>query len=146
MLLDRGHRLRAPAHRVHLRGRAAERVDQDVAGRGVVVHHQRAEVHELGRDQPAGLRAHPEPGREDEGAAHAGLALQPDLPAHQLHEPERDRQAEAGASVLAGGGHVRLGEGLEELADLLRGHADAGVPDREAELHLLAGLLQAAPP
>ena len=54
-------------------------------------------------------------------------ALDGDVPAHHLGEAAADDEAEAGAAVLAGGGGVGLGEGLEELAELLRRHADAGV-------------------
>ena len=71
-----------------------------------------------------------------------GLALEPDLAAHQLDQPAADGQAQPGAAVLAGGGHVGLGEGLEQFRRLLRGHADAGVAHGELELHLLAGVFE----
>ncbi len=83
-----------------------------------------------------------QPDGENEGAAHAGLALQPDLAAHQLHQAPADGQPETGAAVFAGGGHVRLGERLEQLAGLLLGHADAGVAHGELQLHLVAGLFE----
>ena len=44
-------------------------------------------------------------------------------------EPLADGQPQPRAAVLAGGAGVRLGERLEQLAHLLRGHADAGVGD-----------------
>jgi hypothetical protein len=84
----------------------------------------------------------PEPRREAEGTALAGRALQPDLPAHQLDQAARDGQAEAGAAVLARGGHVRLRERLEQPGHLLLAHADAGVAHREAQLRLVPGALQ----
>ena len=48
-------------------------------------------------------------------AALARLALDPDLAAHQLGQLLADRQAEAGAAVLARGRGVGLLEGLEQL-------------------------------
>ena len=63
-------------------------------------------------------------------------------PAHQLDQLARDGQAEAGAAVLAGGGHVGLGERLEELRRLFTRHAHSGVAHGELELHLLAGLFE----
>ena len=45
---------------------------------------------------------------------------------------------EAGAAELAGGRFVRLREALEEAAELIGGHADAGVADPELDLRLRA--------
>ena len=72
-------------------------------------------------------------------AADARLAFEPDAPAHQLDQPAADGQAEAGAAVLARGGHVGLRERLEQFRRLLLRHADAGVAHGELELHFLAG-------
>jgi len=44
--------------------------------------------------------------------------------------------------MLAGRGHVGLGERLEQLGRLLPGHAHAGVPHRELELDLFAGAFE----
>ena len=117
---------------------------QDLAGGGVVVDHEHAETREAFGDDPAGGPggAQLEPGGEGERAARAGLALQPDAPAHQLDEPPRDREPEPGAAVLARGGHVGLGEGLEEAGRLLSGHADPGVAHGELQLDLVAGTLE----
>ena len=121
VLLHRGHRLRASAHRVHLRHHARQRVGEDVARGRVVVDDQRAQavMSWAGTTRPA---AEPSPNQavKMKVLPSPGVALQPDLPAHQLHQPARDGEAEAGASVLAGGGHVRLREGLEQLGHLLR--------------------------
>src|SRR3954447_4114525 len=73
-------------------------------------------------------------GDEDgEGRAAAVVALDGDIAAHHAAEAPADGEAEPGAAELAGGGGVGLGEGLEELAHLLGGHADAGVGDADAE-------------
>src|SRR5713101_3917815 len=66
-----------------------------------------------------------------EGRSLAGLAGHLNVSAHHLAELAADRQAQPGAAKLAACGSVGLGEGLEELAELLRGHADAGVADRK---------------
>src|SRR5437660_7434921 len=117
---------------------------QDLAGGGIVVDHEHAETREAFGDDPAGGPggAQLEPGGEGERAARAGLALQPDAPAHQLDEPPRDREPEPGAAVLARGRHVGLGEGLEEAGRLLSGHADPGVAHGELQLDLVAGTLE----
>ena len=47
------------------------------------------------------------------------VALDPHAAAHQLDQPQRDRQAEAGAAVAPRRRAVRLGEGLENLLLLL---------------------------
>src|SRR5437899_1003906 len=114
------------------------------ARRGVVVDHEHAEPREAFGDDPARGPggAQLEPGGEGERAARPGLALQPDASAHQLDEPPRDREPEPGAAVLARGGHVGLGEGLEEAGRLLSGHADPGVAHGELQLDLVAGALE----
>ena len=91
------------------------------------------------RAAPTGPVAGREPHREVERAPPADLALQPDLPAHHLDQPGRDRQAQPRAAVLAGGRSVRLGEGLEELLLLVGGDADARVADGEVQADLLLG-------
>ena len=42
-------------------------------------------------------------------------------------KPPGQGEAKAGAAIVARRGRVGLGEGLEQLADLLGAHADAGV-------------------
>ena len=63
------------------------------------------------------------------------------MPAHQVHKLPADRQAEPRASVFAGGGHVGLGERLEQLGGLLLGHADPGVAHGKLQLHLFSNSL-----
>ena len=55
-----------------------------------------------------------EPGREVERAAPARLALDPDPAAHQSDQPGRDRQAQAGAAVLAASSSRPPAERLED--------------------------------
>ena len=79
-----------------------------------------------------------QPRGEPEGAALAQLALHADLAAHQLGQPLGDRQAQAGAAVLARGRGVGLLERLEQAPHLLWRHADAGVAHREVQQLRLA--------
>ena len=65
-----------------------------------------------------------------------GVADQPDLAAEQARDLAADRQAEAGAAVLAAGGAVGLLERLEDDLLLVRRDADAGVADREGDHRL----------
>ena len=66
-------------------------------------------------------RADAEPDGEEERAADAGLAFEPDAAAHQLDQPAADGQAQAGAAVLARRGHVGLRERLETASPTARG-------------------------
>ena len=81
---------------------------------------------------------------EDEGRADAGRALEGEVAAHQPRQPAADRQAEAGAAVLARGRAVGLRERLEQppccsfgmptpvsrTVDAQRRHCPAGRPRR----------------
>ena len=144
VLLHGRDRLLARSDDVHAIADVLQGVCQDVAGGGIVVGDQHGQMLQLARVEPAARRlgAEAQPGGEEKRAPHAGLALEPDLAAHQLHQPLADRQPETGAPVLAGRRHVGLGEGLEEARRLLRRHAGARVPDRKAQLDPLAGLLE----
>ncbi len=62
-----------------------------------------------------------------------GDAGQADLTAEQLRQLAADREAEAGAAVLARRAGVGLLERLEDDALLLRRDADAGIADRELD-------------
>jgi hypothetical protein len=75
-----------------------------------------------------------------EGRAVTVHALDCDVAAHHLTEALADREPEPGAAVSARCGGGCLGELLEQLAHLLRRHADAGVGHRERD-PVAAGLL-----
>ena len=70
---------------------------------------------------------------EREGAPLAERALDPDLAAEQPGDLPADRQAQAGAAVLAAGARVGLLERLEDDLQLVRRDADAGVAHRERD-------------
>jgi len=71
--------------------------------------------------------------REPEAAADAGLARDPDLAAHRLDEPPRDGETEAGPLADPAGVRRDALESLEQPALVLRGDADAGVENRDAD-------------
>ena len=96
-----------PAHQVTAKDLAAGRHCRRPAARACRSQRAHAPVAHGGR---IGGQRH----REIEGRALARRALDADLAAHQLHQLLADRQAQAGAAVLAGGGAVFLGEGLED--------------------------------
>src|SRR5262249_22244546 len=54
-----------------------------------------------------------------------------DVAAEQTREALRDGEAKTGAAEIARRGGVGLNEWLEQLHDLLLGHADAGIGDIE---------------
>ncbi len=128
---------------VHAGDDVAQRLLQNFARGGVVVHDEHAQLREFFRNNfsGAGGGADAEPDGEIKRAADARLAFEPDAPAHQLDQPAADREAQAGAAVLARGGHVGLRERLEQFRRLLLRHADAGVAHGELELHFFAGAL-----
>ena len=70
---------------------------------------------------------------EVERAALAGLALQPDASAQQRDEVRRNRETQAGASILARRRAVSLDERLEDRLLLLLRHADAGIRHAEPQ-------------
>ena len=78
--------------------------------------------------------------REVERAALPGLALQPDASAQQRDEVRRNRETEAGASILACRRAVGLDERLEDRLLLLLRHADAGIRHAEPEDGVAVGL------
>src|SRR5260221_8887999 len=70
----------------------------------------------------------------------AGRAAQLQPPTMQLGHRPRQRQAEPRALVLAGEAAVDLAEGAQRGFEIVRGDADAGVLDRQAEpVRVVAG-------
>ena len=67
-----------------------------------------------------------------EALADAG-ALGPHSAAHHLGQPLADRQAQAGATILAGRRGVNLAEGLEQAIHAVGRDADASVAHRDVE-------------
>ena len=68
-----------------------------------------------------------------EGRSATRLALNRDVAAHHLTEAAADREAKASATVFARRSRGSLRKLLEQLAHLLRRHADAGVGNRERD-------------
>src|SRR5215471_14594237 len=97
-------------------------------------------------DSLRGGMADLQPRCEIEGAAYTGLALEPNLPAHQLDQPAADCEPETSASMFARGRHVSLREGLEQFRSLLGRHADTGVAHRKLQMDLLTRLFQQLDP
>ena len=73
-------------------------------------------------------------------AAAAHFTFQPDFSAHQLHDLGGDGQTEASATVLSGGGTVRLGKSIEDDVLFFGRNADAGVLHGEVKMHGLGRL------
>ena len=118
---------------------AREHLVEDAAIGGIVIDHEHAQALERFPADRArrgrGLVRRVEVGGEMKRAALADGAFDPHPAVHQLHEPLRDRQTEAGAAIAARGGAVRLREGLENLFLLLRRNADAGVGHGKVQRH-----------
>src|SRR5204863_5991187 len=73
----------------------------------------------------------PERQVQGERATQPGRAPELDFPTEQVGKLAADRQAKAGASVLAAGAGIGLLERLEDDALLLDGYADAGIRNLE---------------
>src|SRR5579883_2305833 len=85
----------------------------------------------------AGTEWHVEPERR----ALARLALNADLPAHQLYQVLTNAQTQSGTAGYARGAVLQLDKGLEESGLLLRRKADAGVTDGESDGDLFRRML-----
>jgi hypothetical protein len=78
-------------------------------------------------------------GQDDrEGRTFTRPASHRDVAAEQLAEPPGNRQAKTGAAVLFGRRGLGLAERLEQAAELLLGHADAGVRDGKSHHRAIA--------
>lgn len=124
-------------------GDTAEGAEEDFPGGGVIIDDEGAEVLEFWREDAGGfVGAGLELDDEGEAAAFTGFTFEPDTAVHEFDEAFGDGEAEAGAAVFTGGGHIGLGEGLEEACGLFRGHADTGVGDGEFQLDTGFGCLE----
>ena len=63
--------------------------------------------------------------------------LDANLAVHELDQLFADGQSQTGPAVFAGGGAIRLSEGLEQERNRVGGNSDAGVSDGETENELL---------
>ncbi len=52
---------------------------------------------------------------------------------HALHQTLADGQSQAGTAEIPRGGGVGLHKGVEDLIDLFRAHADAGITDMQMQ-------------
>ena len=78
-----------------------------------------------------------------EGGADTFFGLHLNVAVHHLHNVLRDRHAEAGASVPAGGGGVLLGEGIKQPGQEFPAHADSCIRNGETQGRLVFKLCQA---
>ena len=117
--VGRSHRRERRIGAVHddgVEAPAEQKLAEDAAARPVVVHDQDPSPLDRARDRGLGLLlgARDEAGDEVEGAPRPDLAVDPQTAVHELDQARRDREAEAGPLVLAGGRPVGLREGLED--------------------------------
>ncbi|MNU80360.1 hypothetical protein D3C71_699910 [compost metagenome] len=118
---------------------AGQQLGQDLPGLFAVVHHQHAAATQVGFRQqwPLHGRAQTQSRCEPEGAALAWRAVHAHLAAHQAGQFLGNRQAQAGAAVLARGGGVGLLERAKQARLLFFGQADARVLHFKAQQHAL---------
>ncbi len=109
--------------------------------RGVVVHHQHAHAVQspwLGIGLRAGLAVRPtETHGEMEAAAAAGLAVEPDPPAHHADQAGGDGQTQPGSAMPPGGRAVGLLEHAEDGRVFFRGNADPRIGNGEVQCYVV---------
>src|SRR5580704_19317375 len=72
-----------------------------------------------------------------EAASLTNFTLDPNLSAHQLHQPRRDGQPQPCASIRACRGSVSLCERIEDRNLLLGRNADTRICDRKMEFDVV---------
>jgi hypothetical protein len=78
--------------------------------------------------------------REPEGRALAKFTLDADFAAHQFDEVMRNRESQAGSSIMPRGGGISLREGLKQPALRFGAQANARINDFDQEHHpIIAG-------
>ncbi|MNF72523.1 hypothetical protein D3C84_545030 [compost metagenome] len=113
---------------------------QNLPCAGVVIDHQHTAAREFVGSHHAShlyVMLHAQAHVEMERRTVPRLTLDPNVPAHQLHQMPGDGQAQTGATVFAGGGAISLAERLKQPRALLGVHADAAVTHPEMQLCLL---------
>ena len=117
---------------------------EDVTIGGVVIHDQHAFVLQFGLYTHIGwLACARQVGNfsfdgEGEGGAFARtFAGSPHGAAHHFSEAFADRQPQTSAAILARGGRVRLGEGLEDAAHAFFGQPDTSISHGKREQHFV---------
>ena len=141
-LANHFQRFLAAGGHIGLQAEAAHHARQNVARRGVVVHHQHAQAHQfVGAEHAPGLGffLQAKMGMKVKHRSLARRAFRPDASAHELDQIFGDRQPESGTTVFARGGGIGLVEGLEQALALLGRHADTGVLHPKMQFHAVCG-------
>jgi len=72
-----------------------------------------------------------------EGAPGAEFAVYPQTPSHQLDELDGDRETQPRAAVLAAGGTLCLGKGLEDEPLLALGNLDTRIANSDTHADVI---------
>ena len=124
-------------HRLRFHAPARKQVYQGSPGGLIIIHDEDAHIDQADvfRGQgPRGRLLRPVKERgEVELASPAGLAFDPGVAFHKLHQASGDREAQSRASVPARGRTVRLCEGVEDEPVLLGGNPNARVTNGEMQ-------------
>ena len=134
--VQRRERLSAAADADRRHAPGGQLVVEDAAVGRVVVHDEHAASGHRRHDGQGRLNGGGpllEPCREPERRSLSLDAAHADLAVHQLDEPPRDGEAQAGPAELARRRTVSLGEGFEQERLHARGHADPGVSHLDAD-------------
>ena len=81
---------------------------------------------------------------DEETASLSGFTLGPQAAAHEVNQPARNRQPEAGAAELPCVRPVGLREGVENRVEFVRRDADSGIAHLEAD-HVAVSRREASP-
>ena len=114
-----------------------EYILEDAPVRAIVIDHQHRHVGQTFESQPRVRRricGDAEANREMELAPLADLALDPELPAHELHQLHRDGESQPSATVTPRRGAIGLAERFKDLLLLLGWNPNAGVRDDKVQI------------
>jgi hypothetical protein len=122
---------RTVRHRCWLGLPRAQPIQQGLSCGGIIVDNEDAKAAQMGwRPRPGGIRwdgLQLETNCEKEGAASTRIAFDGNPASHEPDQLRGDRQPQAGATIAARGGTVRLLKSLKDLLLFVRGDADTGV-------------------
>src|SRR6185312_17540070 len=122
-------------HRLRTHPPRGKHLHQNDSVRLIVVHDENGTSLKKGgilqRIDLAILLDAPEPYRKMKRTAAARLAFKPNLAAHQLHQPLRNRETEARSAVLPRRRAVRLREGLENQRLFFLRNTNTGIAHLE---------------
>ena len=136
---QRGQSIRGSGHFVDLDGFGGQHTVKNAPIGLIVIDDEHAPTGQRGnRSNPAGRSYFGgQRNRKGELAAASHFTRDLELASHELHHALRDGETQAGSTVAARHGRVRLRELLEDRLPMFRRNADSRVADGKAQSHVI---------